>query len=69
MTPQTVAVRPIPAIAAVGSIETAPAENAHMPNAAEVITNFAEYIAFSKTGGGQHAGRGLTIELKGHSAQ
>jgi hypothetical protein len=44
-------VRPIPAIAAVGSIETAPAENAHKPNAAEVITNFAEYIAFSSTGG------------------
>src|SRR5271169_2618287 len=51
MTPQTVAVRPIPAIAAVGSIETAPAENAQMPNAAEVITNFAEYIALSNTGG------------------
>ena len=36
-----------------------------MPNAAEVIANFAEYIAFSNTWGvEQHAGRGLTIELK-----
>jgi hypothetical protein len=44
-------VRPIPAIAAVGSIETAPAENAHMPNAAKVIANFAEYIVFSNAWG------------------
>ena len=36
-----------------------------MPNAAEVIINFAEYIIFSNAGGfEQHAGRGLTIELK-----
>jgi hypothetical protein len=41
-----------------------------MPNAAEMITSFAEYIAFSNTWGvEQHAGRGLTIELKGHSAK
>jgi hypothetical protein len=44
-------VRPIAAVAAEGSIETAPAENAHMPNAAVIITNFAEYIAFSNAGG------------------
>jgi hypothetical protein len=55
-----VAVRPIPAVAAVGSIETAPAEDAHMANAAEVITNFAEYIAFSNTWGvEQHASEDL----------
>jgi hypothetical protein len=39
------------AIAVVGSIETAPAENAHMPNAAEVIAKFAEYIVFSNAWG------------------
>jgi len=35
-------------------MDTAPAENAHMPNAAEVIINFAEYIAFSKAGGSRN---------------